>query len=99
MRSLPHPDADICGHRPGRRRHVPEKLKKHPWVVAAAWQRNSDHFDMALACDFDVIKKATKKRLRKELNEKQGPSGKILPDLEVTSFCQGGASFRQHFHD
>ena len=79
--------------------HVPEKLKKLPWVMDAAWQCNSDHFKMALACDFDVIEKAAKKRIHKELNEKQGPIGRILPDLELTSFSQGGASFRQHFHD
>ena len=78
---------------------VPEKLKKLPWVMDAAWQGNSDHFKMALACDFDVIEKAAKKRIHKELNEKQGPIGRILPDLELISFSQGGASFRQHFHD
>ena len=61
-----------------------KKLNGLSWITQAAWKSEPNGFHLALECVFQVTEAVeAKKRLQKELNPKQGPIGKQLPDVKL----------------
>ena len=76
------------------------KLNGLSWITQAAWKRESNGFHIALACVFETAEAVkVKKRLQKEINPKQGPIGKQLPDanLKVIKLGTAGESFSRFY--
>ena len=72
-----------------------KKLNGLSWITQAAWKNEPNGFHLALECVFTVTDAAdAKKRMHKELNPKQGPIGKQLPDAKLKIIKLGTAGER-----
>ena len=79
-----------------------KKLNGLSWITQAAWKNEPNGFHLALECVFTVTDAAdAKKRMHKELNPKQGPIGKQLPDakFKIIKFGTAGERFVNFYCD